>query len=294
MKRILFVIFAIMIANVADAQRQWNGRYQKLEAEYDIVKLWPDGAPNSNGLSGPEEDIYGGRIANISDPEMWVYHPEKPNGQAIIMCPGGGYNYVATRTEGSDMAEWFNSLGVTYIVLKYRMPNGHCDVPLSDARQAIRFVKSNAAKWGVKTIGVMGGSAGGHLASCAATHFTPDTRPDFQILLYPLITYKSLANSGRNNTFFGENASDELIEYYSTDLQVKENCPPAFIIHCADDRTVPVSHSLDYAKALTQKGVPVSLHIYPTGDHGWGFKDVFEYKAQWTSELSRWLLQLLP
>ena len=256
------------------------------------LKLWPDGAPDSNGLSGEERVMPGGRIGNISDPELLVFPAQEPNGQAVIMCPGGGYGYVAAQHEGTDMAGWFNSQGITFAVLKYRMPNGHCDVPLTDAQRAITLMRSHAEEWGFTKLGIMGGSAGGQLASSASVHYTPKTRPDFQILLYPLITFVGRVTPGGRNLLFDMYPDDEQVYYYCNEEHVTPDCPPAFIVHCEDDPTVPVSDSQTYAQKLEENGVPVTLLIYPDGGHGWGFKDSFPHKEEWTSALALWLKTL--
>ncbi|MCI6618847.1 MAG: alpha/beta hydrolase, partial [Prevotella sp.] len=170
-----------------------------------VFKLWPNGAPEANGLSGPEQIVAGDRVTNVSEPTLTVYKSFYPNGLAIIACPGGGYVRLAMNHEGHDMAKWMTQMGVTYGVLKYRMPNGHPAVPLDDAMQAMRIMKAHASEWGVTTIGIMGASAGGHLASTLATHYTPDTRPDFQILFYPMISYMGMKGrtAGRPNPLLG-------------------------------------------------------------------------------------------
>ena len=138
------------------------------------LPLWPDGAPNSNGLTGGEKEVSPHRISNVTDPTITVYRAPQPNGMAVIMCPGGGYSRLAMDHEGHDMAPWFCGQGITYVVLKYRMPNGHCEVPLSDAERAIRIVREHAGEWNIhpRKIGIMGASAGGHLASTLATHYS--------------------------------------------------------------------------------------------------------------------------
>ncbi len=278
MKRIRTFLLALMLPAVLAAQNQPT-----------VLKLWPDGVPDDNGLSGPENVLAGGRIGNISDPELLVFPAANPNGQAIIMCPGGGYNYVAAGHEGTDFAEWFNSLGITYAVLKYRMPNGHCDIPLEDAHRAITMLRNRAQEYGITKIGIMGGSAGGHVASCAAVHYTKLTRPDFQILIYPLITFENRVTQGGKNMLFDMYPTQEQIDYYSSEKNVQEDNPPAFIAHSQDDPTVPISDSQTYTEKLKGAGVPVELHIYPEGGHGWGFKDEFKYKEQFKEDLSTWL-----
>ena len=302
MKRtILLLVILLMVPVFALAQnpargegqrpgpRQGQGQGRAQEPEFITLKLWPEGAPDSNGLEGPEREMFGGRIGNITDPELIVYPAKEPNGKAVIMCPGGGYNYVAAKHEGTDMAEWFNSLGITFAVLKYRMPNGHCDVPLNDAHRAITVMREHASEWGFSKLGIMGGSAGGHLAASAAVHYTPETRPDFQILIYPVITTKGRFVPGRGFLLLGKDATQEQADYYSCELHVTEDCPPAFIAHSYDDPTVPVTESAMYFTTLVEHGVPAVLHTYPEGGHGWGFKDSFRYKREWTAELEKWL-----
>lgn len=257
------------------------------------LPLWPAGAPNSNGLTGTEEDLDGGRVANVVNPSITVYKANQPNGMAIIMCPGGGYARLAMNHEGHDMASWLNAQGITYVVLKYRMPNSHYEVPLSDAEQAIRLVRQHAAEWGVRPdrIGIMGASAGGHLSASLATLYSSDeTRPDFQILFYPVISMQpGITHGGSRQNLLGENPSQELENKYTLEKQVNERTPQAFIMLSADDGAVPPANGIHYFEALLQHQVPATLHVYPTGGHGWGFRDAFAYKRQWTGELEKWL-----
>lgn len=257
------------------------------------LPLWPAGAPNSNGLTGTEEDLEGGRVANVIKPSITVYKADKPNGMAIIMCPGGGYARLAMNHEGHDMAPWLNAQGITYIVLKYRMPNGHYEVPLSDAEQAIRLVRQHAKEWNIRPdrIGIMGASAGGHLAASLATLYSSnETRPDFQVLFYPVISMvPGVTHGGSRQNLLGNNPSQELEDKYTLEKQVNERTPQAFIMLSADDGAVPPANGIHYFEALLQHQVPATLHVYPTGGHGWGFRDAFTYKRQWTGELEKWL-----
>lgn len=259
--------------------------------------LWPDGAPNTNGLTGTEEDLQGGRVANVVNPSITVYRPAKPNGMAIIMCPGGGYARLAMNHEGHDMAAWFMAQGITYAVLKYRMPNEHYEVPLSDAEQAIRLMRKHAKEWNINPnrIGIMGASAGGHLAASLATLYGSDaTRPDFQILFYPVISMlKGVTHGGSRRNLLGENPSTELEQKYSLERQVSPKTPQAFIMLSADDGAVPPINGIGYFLSLREQKVPATLHVYPTGAHGWGFRDNFTYKRQWTDELEKWLRETL-
>lgn len=280
MKTIIFSVL-LSVATMLSAQNTME------------LPLWPAGAPNSNGLSGAEERLDGGRVSHVSTPSVTVYKAEKPNGMAIIMCPGGGYALLAMNHEGHDMAPWLNAQGITYIVLKYRMPNGHYEVPLSDAEQAIRLVRRHAKEWNIRPdrIGIMGASAGGHLAASLATLYSSEeTRPDFQILLYPVISMQTgVTHGGSRQNLLGKEPSQELTEKFTLEKQVNERTPQAFLVLSADDRSVPPANGIHYFEALLQHQVPATLHVYPTGGHGWGFRDAFPYKRQWTGELEKWL-----
>lgn len=255
------------------------------------LPLWADGAPNSNGLIGDEQEVAPNRISNVTKPTITVYQASQPTGMAIIMCPGGGYSRLAMDHEGHDMAPWFVGQGITYIVLKYRMPNAHCEVPLSDVQQAMRMVRSHAKEWNIDPhkIGIMGASAGGHLASTLATHYDASTRPDFQILLYPVVTMHDNTHQGSKKSLLGKQPTAEQVEYYSNELQVTPDTPQAFIALSSDDKAVPPSNGVNYYLALQKNNVSASLHVYPTGGHGWGYRDSFKYKLQWTKELEKWL-----
>ncbi len=257
------------------------------------LPLWPNGAPNNNEPTNSGQNHNNEWVSDITTPTLTVYPASHPNGMAIIMCPGGGYGGLAMKHEGHDMAPWFNTQGITYAVLKYRMPNGHHEVPLSDAEQAIRMVREHAAEWGVnpQRVGIMGASAGGHLAASLATLYSSDkTRPDFQILFYPVISMqKGVTHGGSRKNLIGENPSQELEQKYSLERQVSPRTPQAFIMLSSDDDAVPPINGIGYFLALRDHKVPASLHAYPTGGHGWGFRDNFTYKRQWTEELEKWL-----
>lgn len=257
------------------------------------LPLWPNSAPNNNELTNSGQNHNNEWVSDVTTPTLTVYPASHPNGMAIIMCPGGGYGRLAMKHEGHDMAPWFNTQGITYAVLKYRMPNGHHEVPLSDAEQAIRMVREHAAEWGVnpQRVGIMGASAGGHLAASLATLYSSDkTRPDFQILFYPVISMqKGVTHGGSRKNLIGENPSQELEQKYSLERQVSPRTPQAFIMLSSDDDAVPPINGIGYFLALRDHKVPASLHAYPTGGHGWGFRDNFTYKRQWTEELEKWL-----
>ncbi len=259
------------------------------------ITLWPEGAPNSNGLDPTSESGTSSFIMGISEPVLYVYPAANPNGSAVVMLPGGGYTGVAMEHEGSDIADWFNSMGITYAVLKYRMPNANSDVPLSDAEQAMRIMRAHSSEWALdpNSVGIMGASAGGHLATTLATHYSSaETRPDFQILFYPVVSMlDGITHSGSRSALLGDDFSDDQVENFSNELKVDSRTPKAFIMVSADDDAVPVANSLRYFQALTDAGVHSSLHIYPIGGHGWGYRDSFAYKNDWTAELRDWLLR---
>ncbi|WP_163318668.1 alpha/beta hydrolase [Dysgonomonas sp. 520] len=232
------------------------------------------------------------RIVDENTPSIRVYLSDKPNGMAVIACPGGGYKYLEMNKEGYSFAPWFNDRGITFIILKYRLPDGNPEIPLTDAKQAMRLVRLHAKDWSInpKKIGIMGSSAGGHVASTLATHFDNDTRPDFQILLYPVITMdEEFTHSGSFQQLLGENPAKEEIALYSNECQVKAETPPAFIVLSDNDNIVPSTNSIRYYQSLNNNKVPAEMHIYPTGGHGWGMYKNFTYYDQWTGSLNKWL-----
>ncbi|MBQ3610633.1 MAG: alpha/beta hydrolase [Bacteroidaceae bacterium] len=277
MKKILSMGLLMITSLFASAQKPvhvkiWEGEGTVIN-EKPVIKQWVNG------------DEY-------TEATLTIYPAAKPNGQAIVACPGGGYAGIAVTHEGHDMAAWFNTQGITYAVLHYRMPYGKHEIPLSDVHQSIRYLRKNANQWGIKTLGVMGFSAGGHLASTAATHFTADTRPDFQILFYPVVTMGENTHQGSKDNLLGKNPSEELVRLYSNELQVNAQTPQAFILHSSDDNGVPVSNSVNYYTNLVKHGVPVTMHLYPIGGHGWGYNENFPYKSQWKEELEKWLREI--
>ena len=254
-----------------------------------VYKLWPAGAPNSNGATA-EHPASGGQKYDF-EPTLTVFPAAEPNGLAVVCCPGGGYYMLSNTHEGRMFNTWYNERGITFALLDYRMPGGHKDVPLSDVQQAMRIVNEHAAEWKVTKIGIMGSSAGGHLASTAATHYVDEaTRPAFQILFYPVISMdKAITHASSREFLIGAEPSEEDIALFSNELQVTKETAPAFLIHCSDDSVVPVENSIRYYQALVKNGVSASLHIYPKGNHGWGAIPQYPYHEQWSSELEKWI-----
>jgi len=261
-------------------------------AESPIV-LWPGGAP---GAVGNE---------TIDIPTLTPYLPpkDKMTGAAIIVCPGGGYTHLADH-EGGPVAEWLNSLGVTAFVLKYRLgPRYHHPAPMQDAARAIRIVRARAAEWGLdpQRIGILGFSAGGHLASTAGTHFDSgnpnaadaiervSSKPNLMILIYPVITMKDKTHSGSRKNLLGDNPGPELVTLLSNDEQVTRETPPAFLVHTSNDEAVPVENSLLFVNALRRATVPFELHLYERGPHGFGLGGKDPILATWPDRCAGWL-----
>lgn len=284
MKR-FFILISFLLTSVA-ASAQF-GR----PAPVDTVKLWPDGAPNAFTIPGPESGFLVFRAHDYEEAFLEVYPAKEPNGLCVIMCPGGAYIMESQTYEGRDLKDWFNARGITYCMLQYRLPVGHSDVPLSDAEQAMRVMRSKAKELGITKIGIAGNSAGGHLAASLATMYSsPETRPDFQILMYPVITMEeSFTNMLSRDALLGKNPSQALVDQYSCEKHVTEDTPPAFIFLCSDDPDVMPLNSLRYYEQLINHKVSATMHIYPTGGHGFGWKDSMIYKSSWVRDLEDWL-----
>ena len=257
-----------------------------------------------NKLSGPENIPANGNIGNISKlARMDLYFPNKPNGQMVIVCPGGGYKIVSSYNEGLYVADWMLEKGFTVAVVKYRLPNYNHKVPYSDVANAFRYCRANAKEWNVEKIGVMGFSAGGHLAATASTLWTDEiTRPDFSILIYPVITLTpGTTHHGTHKNLLGDKSlmKEKYLDRYSLEKQACRHTPPTFLALCSDDSVVPAENSLRYYNRLIDCEVPVEMHIWPTGGHGWGFssekfkgkgKDRFAYaREEFYDSLERWL-----
>jgi acetyl esterase/lipase len=260
--------------------------------------LWPDGkAPVGDGTFDPANAF------------ITVHKPEKPNGAAVVICPGGGYRMLVTKGEGHGIAKWLNGFGVTGIVLEYRLPAGRAFVPLLDAQRAIRTTRSHAAEWGIdpEKIGIIGFSAGGHLASTAGTHFDAgkadaeeavervSSRPDFMILIYPVITMDIATHGGSRQNLLGAEPSAEHMALFSNEKQVTDKTPPSFLAHALDDKVVTIENSRLFQKALADKKVPVELVELASGGHGLnGYKGPMW--DEWQTKSVAWLkgLKVIP
>lgn len=280
MKRV-FLFFA-MLGVVLSGMAQ--------EKTFDI-DLWQNGLPNSNGIDKTQP--YDNEKRNFK-PSIRVFLPEDSvkTDMAILVVPGGGYRVLSLGQEGYQWADHFTKQGITTIVLSYRMPMGVTEVPISDATEAMHVIRENASKWGInpKKVGVLGSSAGGHLASTICTHNDEATRPDFQILFYPVISMdKTVTHLDSHNCLIGENASKELEDLYSNALQVNSTTPPAILLLSDDDPLVPPLNAAEYYVALKKAGVKANMHVYPSGGHGWGCGKWFKYHKEMMRDLQIWL-----
>jgi acetyl esterase/lipase len=276
------------------------------------INLYPDRIPGQI-QSGMKEKVIllkgTRRLYNVVQPTLTKYQPAKANGMSIIICPGGSYARLSIDNEGVDVARALNEKGITAFVLKYRLPNDTSMqdkslAPLQDVQQAVRVVRKNAATWNLHSdmIGVMGFSAGGHLASMAAVHFkfkadkkqtdTTSVHPDFIMLIYPVINLsgKMLHQDSRDN-LLGPEPTKEQISFFSTDLHVKPSCPPVFLVHAQNDASVPVENSLRFYEACMKNKVPAEMHLYPKGGHGFGLKNETT-NDKWIERLYNWLDEL--
>ena len=279
-----------------------------------VLPLWAGTPPNSQPVRRPEERAQQGSILwmfHVNRPSIEVRLPSRGNatGQAVIVCPGGGYGGLAYDWEGTDIAGWLNSRGIAAVILRYRLP-ADGDVahekwlcPLIDAQRAIRFTRAHAAEWAINPakVGIMGFSAGGHVASTAGTHFDAgdptaadpidrfSSRPDFLILIYPVITMLDYTHAGSRENLLGKNPSDALKRRYSNELHVTTETPPTFLVHAGDDDVVPVQNSLLFYEALVAHKVPAELHVYAHGGHGFSLALGKGRLQDWPALCARWL-----
>jgi acetyl esterase/lipase len=276
-------------------------------AQETPLPLYPNGVPNAKPTPKTYiEKVDKDWISVVSIPTMTPYLPAKgtANGTAIVIFPGGGYSGLSMQNEGSSIALAFNKIGVTAFVVKYRLPSDSIMVdktigPLQDAQQAVLMVRKNAAKWGLKAnkIGIIGFSAGGHLASTAGTHFDKvvvdnkdniSVRPDFMMLLYPVISFGPMTHAGTRESLVGKTPAEDLVNRYSNEKQVTANTPPTFLVHAEDDTVVPVQNSLMFYEALLSAKVKAEMHLFQAGGHGFGLNNS-KSKNKWMDWAKNWL-----
>jgi len=284
-----------------------------LTGQNQIIPLWTGDPPNYRETG--EVTIWDTadfiRVRNVQKPDIAVFLPSKKNttGEAVIVCPGGGYGILAYDWEGSDIARWLNSKGIAAFVLKYRLPGAKSNIvpyksPLLDAQRAMRLVRFHAGKWNIDPgkIGIMGFSAGGHLASTLSTHFDAgdpqnqdpveheSCRPDFSVLVYPVISFtKEYTHAGSRENLLGKDADPELVQHFSNELQVTGETPPAILIHSGDDGAVPVENSMVYYHALQKNQITSELHIYPYGGHGYSLAIGQGHLSTWPDRVIEWI-----
>ena len=268
-RTILLTIGIMTISATASAQKVFD------------IDLWPNG-PKEKSMD--REDTA----------RVRVFLPEENRNtrRAVVICPGGGYSHLAMEHEGYDWATFFNKEGIAAIVLKYRMPHGKYEVPISDAEEAMRLVRQHSAEWRINPddVGIMGSSAGGHLASTIATHSVKEAKPNFQILFYPVISMNpEFTHRGSHDNLLGEKPRKKREIEYSNDMQVSRTTPRAWIaLSFNDDVVMPINGS-NYYTELYKHDVPACIHVYPTGGHGWGFRSSFDYHIEMLLELKAWL-----
>jgi acetyl esterase/lipase len=288
----------------------------QINAQDTIIKLWPKGKiPNQ--LVSNEKEIHKKEgiliISNVQEPTIEVFLPAKQNatGKAVLIFPGGGYGILAYDWEGTDIAKYLNGKGIAGIVVKYRLPSdvsqtNKQNVPLIDAQRALRMIRYHAKDFNITKdkIGVIGFSAGGHLASTLGTHFlepvydpidpadTESARPDFMVLGYPVISMGSMTHEGSKANLLGNNPTQKLQDYFSNEQQVTTNTPSTFLLHATDDNAVPVENSLLFYKALKDKGVSATMHIFPKGGHGFSLALNNQYLKGWTALMYEWIISL--
>jgi acetyl esterase/lipase len=280
--------------------------------------LWPEGFVPNQEVSQEKEKITKADIIiieNVQNPSIEIYLPSKSirTGKAVVICPGGAYGFLAYDWEGTDFAKALNTEGIAAFVLKYRLPTSASIIdpkwaPLQDVQRAMRLVRSHAKRWDIDPtkVGIMGFSAGGHLASTLGTHYNRETldrlkdtidslsaRPDFMALIYPVITFdKKHYHGGSKNNLIGKNASNDLVNEFSNNLHVNSNTPPSFLVHSADDKAVPVANSLLFYSALIKNGVSAEMHLYPRGGHGFALARGKGSLEDWPQLLFNWIHEL--
>ena len=284
-----------------------------IQAQPTLIKVWPDGIPGSKPDAAYVENIITvdgrrTRCDRVTDPDLTVFLPpaDKATGTAILICPGGGYAMLAFDHEGNAIAGWLNENGIAGIILKYRMPSDRImenksTGPLQDAQEAMRIIRRNAEKWHINPgrIGVLGFSAGGHLASTLSTHYAEkvyevkdntSARPDFSVLIYPVITMDtSFTHMGSRNNLIGRNPSADLTRHFSNELQITPETPPTFLVHSTDDRTVPVMNSISYYEGLLKNKVIAEMHIFQKGGHGYGMAPNSPTESAWPGLCLSWM-----
>ena len=294
--RKFILAMAILSTTILSTEAQEKTRSPYYEDEKLVI--WNnDKAPHSNGLTGEAYEAKPYRLVNTTEAVLYIYHADKSKatGQAVVICPGGGYAKLSMDQEGYMMAQWLAKNGISAFVLEYRLPNAHKEVPLEDAVEAIRIVRKKAKKWNIDPtkVGVMGFSAGGHLAASVSNIPPVEDRPNFSILFYPVVIgnqYTTHVGSFRN--LLGKGFAQAEANEFSMEKLASKDTPPTILLLSDDDATVPAAGAAIYYAALRYHGVRAAMYIFPEGKHGWGNYDHFSYQKEWQHLLLRWMKEL--
>ena len=300
MKKYLVILFAAVVTSVATAQKPIVLSLEQSGADEIVENLWNNTtAPHSNGITADESINEKCELFNTTQTDLYIYKadPAVATGQAVVIVPGGGYRKVCIEYDGFGVAQYLRSIGITAVVVKYRLPNGHREIPFEDTLEAMRFLRKEGAKWGVDAaqVGILGSSAGGYLAAHISTVTADAEKPAFAILVYPVIS--GTTRSTHHGTFgnmLGLSRTDAEQEYYSLENRVSPTTPPTLLLLADDDLTVPTISSTRYYKALKYHGVKAAMHIFPSGGHGWSGHNDYLYAEPNKEAIADWLKIMAP
>lgn len=295
MKKYLVILFAAVVTSVATAQKPVVLSLSESGADEIVENIWNNStAPHSNGITEDESINEKCELFYTTQTDLYIYKadPAVATGQAVVVVPGGGYRKVCIEYDGFGVAQYLRSIGITAVVVKYRLPNGHREIPFEDTLEAMRFLRKEGAKWGVDAaqVGILGSSAGGYLAAHISTVTADAEKPAFAILVYPVIS--GTTRSTHHGTFgnmLGLSRTDAEQEYYSLENRVSPTTPPTLLLLADDDLTVPTISSTRYYKALKYHGVKAAMHIFPSGGHGWAGHDEYRYAEPSKEAIADWL-----
>ena len=295
MKRFLVILFAAVVTSVATAQKPIVLSLEQSGADEIVENLWNNTtAPHSNGITADESINEKCELFNTTQTDLYIYKadPAVATGQAVVVVPGGGYRKVCIEYDGFGVAQYLRSIGITAVVVKYRLPNGHREIPFEDTLEAMRFLRKEGAKWGVDPtqVGILGSSAGGHLAAYLS-NVTPEAElPAFAVLIYPVITGDTQrTHHGSFNYLLGATRTDSEQQHLSLENRVSHKTPPTLLLLADDDLTVPTISSTRFYKALKYHGVKAAMHIFPSGGHGWAGHNDYLYAEPNKEAIADWL-----
>ena len=295
MRRALIVLVAAVVTSLATAQKAIVLSLEQSGADEIVENLWNNTtAPHSNGITADESLNEKCELENTTQTDLYIYKadPAIATGQAVVVVPGGGYRKICIKYDGFEVAKYLRSIGITAVLVKYRLPNGHYEVPLEDAQRAMHYTRTEGAKWGVDPaqVGILGSSAGGYLAAHVSTVTPDEQKPAFAILIYPVISGTTHStHHGTFNHMLGMSRTDAEQEYFSLENRVTATTPPTLLLLADDDLTVPTTSSMRYYKALCRFGIPAAMHVFPAGGHGWAGHDEYRYADPAKEAIADWL-----